>query len=79
VEGEKHMTRLDLEDKISKTWMTSEDIDLLYRQVLDAKNPLDNNDIANVLLGIKSLHDLRCQETWDCFIKVFELDSYDNI
>jgi hypothetical protein len=67
------MNRFDLEDKIMRVWCTSEDVSLLLRQHLDRETPLTEDEIANALLGIETLHEMRCQELWDCFVKVFEL------
>ncbi len=61
----------DLEDKIMSVWGTAEDIDtLLYRCLESPAERLTEDDISNTLLGIKTLHDQRCQKLWDAFEKV---------
>ena len=61
----------DLEDKIMSTWSTADDIDtFLYRYLDSPAEPLSEDDISNTLLGIKTLHDQRCQRLWDAFEKV---------
>jgi len=61
----------DLEDKIMSVWSTADDIDtLLYRYLDSPAEELSKDDISNTLLGIKSLHDQRCQKLWDAFEKV---------
>jgi len=61
----------DLEDKIMSVWSTADDIDtLLYRYLDSPAEPLSEDDISNTLIGIKTLHDQRCQKLWDAFEKV---------
>tara|TARA_R110002110_G_scaffold384277_1_gene595873 strand:+ start:120 stop:365 length:246 start_codon:yes stop_codon:yes gene_type:complete len=61
----------DLEDKIMSVWGTAEDIDtLLYRYLDSPAERLTEDDISNTLLGIKTLHDQRCQKLWDAFEEV---------
>lgn len=61
----------DLEDKIMSVWGTSEDIDtFLYRYLDSPAERLTEDDISNTLLGIKTLHDQRCQKLWDAFEEV---------
>ena len=61
----------DLEDKIMSVWSTADDIDtFLYRYLDSPAEPLSEDDISNTLLGIKALHDHRCQKLWDAFEKV---------
>ena len=61
----------DLEDKIMNVWGTVEDIDtFLYRYLDSPADELSEDDIANTLIGIKTLHDQRCQKLWDAFEKV---------
>ena len=61
----------DLEDKIMSVWLTADDIDtFLYRYLDSPAGPLSEDDITNTLLGIKTLHEQRCQRLWDAFEKV---------
>ena len=63
----------DLEDKIMSVWGTAADIDtFLYRYLDSPAGPLSEDDIANTLLGIKTLHDQRCQKLWDAFEEVLK-------
>ena len=65
------MEAIDLEDEIMSVWSTTDDIDtLLYRYLESSAGPLSEDDISNTLLGIKALHDQRCQRLWDAFEKV---------
>ena len=61
----------DLEDKIMGVWSTCEDIDtFLYRYSDSPAGEMSEDDIANTLLGIKTLHEQRCQRLWDAFEQV---------
>ena len=64
------MTQFDLEQAIIRLWGTDEDIHLLYESVME-KNPT-KDDIANALLGMKSMIQLRgekCFELFESFIR----------
>lgn len=58
-------TRFDLEQDILKCWNITEDIDLLYRSVMEKEMTTD--DIANYLLGLKTMYELKFDETFACF------------
>ena len=63
----------DLEDKIMSVWGTADDIDtLLYRYLDSPAGEMSEDDISNTLLGIKTLHDQRCQKLWDAFGEVLK-------
>ena len=63
----------DLEDKIMSVWGTCEDIDtFLYRYLDSPAGEMSEDDISNTLLGIKILHDQRCQKLWDAFEEVLK-------
>jgi hypothetical protein len=66
----------ELEDKIMSAWSTKEDLELLMRHHMDREQIMTEDEIANALLGIISLHDMRCNELFDTYTKVFKLDKY---
>lgn len=73
--------RFDLEDAIMKTWCITEDVDLLLENVIDSPRfsniPAESCDkIANALLGIKELYELRFEKLYDTFKEVHKLDKY---
>ena len=49
--------RFDVEQGILSCWHVIDDIDLLYKQVMDG-NP-STDDIANALLGMKAIYEMR--------------------
>lgn len=57
--------RFDLEQQILDTWKVVDDIQLLYENVLD--KDLSTDEISNVLLGLKSLYELKYQKMWNTF------------
>ena len=68
--------KVDLESAIMLAWQTSEDIELLYKHHGDAPRPMSDDEIANALLGIKVLHDMRMESLMDTYCRKFELDQY---
>ena len=68
--------RFDLEQAILTAWQTSDDIDLLYKHHGDAPKPMTEDEVANALLGIKILHDMRMEKLMDMYNRKFELNQY---
>jgi len=67
------MVQFDLEQAIIRLWSTDEDINLLYENVME-KNPT-NDEIANTLLGLKSLMHMRGEKCFELF-EAFARDYY---
>ena len=59
------MDRFELEDAIMACWHTSDDLKLVAQQILDGAD--DTDSLANALIGIQELHNLRCQRVFDIF------------
>ena len=57
--------RFDLEQNIMKCWNVIEDIDLLYENVME--NDMSQDDIANALLGLRVMYEMKFQKLWDNF------------
>jgi hypothetical protein len=72
----KKYTYIDLEDAIYKVWQTSDDLELLFKHHGDAPEPMTEDEVANTLLGLKQLHDMRCHALMDMLARVFELNQY---
>jgi hypothetical protein len=76
--------RFDLEDDIMKCWNVTEDLDMVLERVLDSpkfKNmpPELADKIANLLIGMKELYEMRFERLWETFesmIKDRKLDYY---
>lgn len=67
--------RFDLEQCIMACWHTADDIDLLIPQLLDGE--IDAEDAANLLLGIRELHNLRMRQTMDTFEQLVSHGQFD--
>ncbi len=62
------MNTFDLEQDILNCWSVTTDIDLLYKNVMETE--MSKDDIANVLLGIKCLYEMKFNRAWSEFEKV---------
>lgn len=68
--------RFDLEQDILRVWDVTKDLDTANKLVLDGAEPLTEDEISNIIMGIEQTLDLRCRSLWDTFCKVYELDGY---
>jgi hypothetical protein len=59
------MDRFELETAIMACFNTSEDLKLVTERVLEGGASTDM--LANTLIGIHELHELRCQRVFDIF------------
>jgi len=59
--------RFELEQFILAMWSTKEDIDLLAQQYMDNRASMSEDDIANAMIGISTLHDMRSQRVFSLF------------
>jgi hypothetical protein len=72
----KKYTHFDLEAAIYKVWQTADDIETLYKYHGDAEKPMTEDEVANALIGLKQLHEMRCWQLLDMSARVFELNQY---
>lgn len=64
------LDRFDLEQAIMSAWTTSEDIKLIWQQYYDGREKMSEDQVANLLLGLQEIHNLRCQKMWDIYEKM---------
>ena len=65
---EKKYEIFDLEAEIMSVWSTKDDLEsITYRLMDDPDGPLTEDEIANVLIGLTELHDIRCKKLFDVF------------
>ena len=57
----------NIEELIMRCWNTKEDIELLCDSILDGK--VSYEEIANTLLGLSMLHELRCRKLFSTYEK----------
>ena len=69
--------RFDLEENISSCWNTKDDIDLLADSIINKSMTPD--EIFNTLLGISSLHEMRCQKLMDTFEELIYNNFFVNL
>ena len=68
--------RIDLEEKIQNVWNTSEDLgSIQFRVSDDPDGPPTEDQLANLLIGLKEMHDTRCRE----LMHVFETMLHDKL
>ena len=58
--------RFDLEQQILDCWKVTDDIQLAFELSMDKNDP---DQMANLLLGLKTLYDLKFNKMWDTFEK----------
>lgn len=57
--------RFDLEENIMRCWNITDDIDLLYENVMESD--MTKDDIANALLGMKTMYEMKFNKLWNNF------------
>lgn len=62
--------RFELEQDILTCWNVTGDIDLLYTNVME--RDMTKDEIANVLLGMKSIYEMKFNKAWDSFERTIE-------
>ena len=62
-------TQFHLEQQIMQCWNITDDIDLLYENVLDGDHELTPDEIANYLLGMKQMCEMRFHKLFRTFEK----------
>jgi len=72
----KRIKQLELEDSINAFYSVIEDINLLYKTHGDRKLPMDENEMANALLGLKTKATMIAYWAENSYEKYFELNDY---
>lgn len=57
----------DLEQSILQCWNVCDDLDLLYSQTMERSPPLTQDELANILLGMKSLYHMKFEKCFNEF------------
>ena len=61
------MDRFDLEEAMSALYNMGDDIDAILHSYMDARVRPTEDDMANMLIGAKALHNARYQRMWQVF------------
>ena len=59
--------RFNLEAEIMNVWNTKDDLNAITSRMMDDPDPMSEDDIANVLIGLSELHDIRCKKLFNVF------------
>ena len=59
--------RFNLEAEIMSVWNTKDDLNAITSRMMDDQDPMTEDDIANVLIGLSELHDIRCKKLFNVF------------
>ena len=60
--------RFNLEAEIMSVWNTKDDLQSITSRMMDDPDgPMSEDDIANVLIGLTELHDIRCKKLFNVF------------
>ena len=57
--------RFDLEQNRLDCWKITDDVNLLYKNVMEEE--LDKDKISNVLLGLQAIYSMRFEQLWSTF------------
>ena len=61
------MNRFDLEEDMSNLNQIGEDIETIIYAIGDSPNKYTEDQLLNMLIGIKQLHDTRYEKMWTTF------------
>ena len=65
-------TQFDLEQRIMECWMIVDDIRVVYRRHLDGEKPLTEDELANILIGMEHLYDLKFYNLMSTYEKLLK-------
>ena len=68
--------RFKLEEKIYRVWSTSDDLEDFINQFYEGERHMTDDEVFNIIWGLKELHDIRCKQLFDIFKRTFHLDEY---
>ena len=60
----------ELEDRIMDCWSVTSDIKLVYEEYLDSPEPMSEDELSNILIGIEYLYNRKFQRLWQAFEEV---------
>lgn len=70
------MNYTKIEDKIMRAWSTSDDLEDFIMHFYEGRKRMTEDEVFNVIWGLKELHDIRCQQLFEVYKQVFQLDEY---
>ena len=71
--------RFNLEEEIQNVWHTEEDLDTILYRIMDAPDgPPSEDEVTNMLIGLKEIHKSRCLKLMDVFESMVENKKFVN-
>jgi len=64
---EKKYEPFDLEESIMNVWNTKDDLNAITSRMLDDPDPMSEDEISNLLIGLAEMHNIRCKKLFDVF------------
>ena len=65
--------RFNLETEIQNVWQTADDLDTILYRIMDAPDgPPSEDEVTNMLIGLKEIHKSRCLKLMDVFESMVE-------
>ena len=59
--------RFNLEAEIMNVWQTKDDLESIISRMMDDPDPITEDNITSVLIGLSELHDIRCKKLFNIF------------
>ena len=59
--------RFNLEAEIMNVWQTKDDLESIISRMMDDPDPITEDNITSVLIGLSELHDIRCKKLFEVF------------
>ena len=67
--------RFDLEEAIGQMAQFANDIDTIIYAIGDAPEPATEDELLNMLIGVKQLHESRYQKMWVTFEELIKNEA----
>jgi len=65
-------TRFDLEDAIMRLWSSDQDVETVFKYYYDRQGEVDVEEMANALLGIKQMIQIRGELAFELFERLIK-------
>ena len=70
--------RFDLEEAIGEMAQLGSDIDTILHAYMDSPTPATEDEMANMLIGVKQLNEVRFQKMWGIFEELIQNGTISN-
>ena len=62
-----NFNRFDFEQQLLECWNVTKDIKTVYEGVCDSSPPMTEDQIANALMGLETLYELKFNKLWSMY------------